>query len=160
MKTIKYYAGIGSRETPANILKIMETIAVYLNNQNYILRSGGAIGADKAFESQTTNKEIFRPNDSTKESIALAMSLHPNPHACKEYVQKLHGRNAQILLGRDLNKYVDFVICYTYEGKLLGGTAMGIRIANLYDIPVYNLGAHDGLDMFIERFPKCQVKQI
>lgn len=46
-----FYAGIGSRETPPYILVLMEEIAAKLYSQyNLILRSGGAGGADQAFQ--------------------------------------------------------------------------------------------------------------
>ena len=47
----KYYTGIGSRKTPENILKKFKDIATFLETKQYILRSGGAEGADSAFES-------------------------------------------------------------------------------------------------------------
>lgn len=46
----RYYTGIGSRETPRDILKLMEDIAFKLASKDYILRSGAAPGADAAFE--------------------------------------------------------------------------------------------------------------
>lgn len=45
-----YYTGIGSRETPKDICKLMEDIAFKLASKDYILRSGAAQGADTAFE--------------------------------------------------------------------------------------------------------------
>jgi len=45
-----YYAGIGSRSTPDNVLGIMEKLGIVLAKKGFILRSGGADGADKAFE--------------------------------------------------------------------------------------------------------------
>jgi predicted Rossmann fold nucleotide-binding protein DprA/Smf involved in DNA uptake len=51
----KYYAGIGSRETPKDICDIMTQLAIKLANNGWVLRSGGAKGADRSrFE-----KEIF-----------------------------------------------------------------------------------------------------
>lgn len=47
---MKYYTGIGSRETPKDICKLMEDIAFKLASKDYILRSGAAQGADTAFE--------------------------------------------------------------------------------------------------------------
>jgi len=45
-----YYAGIGSRETPIKILESMRLIASVFAKHGLILRSGGAEGADTAFE--------------------------------------------------------------------------------------------------------------
>jgi len=44
------YAGVGSRETPPEMLKKMTAISKKLAAQGYVLQSGGAIGADMAFE--------------------------------------------------------------------------------------------------------------
>ncbi len=60
----KSYAGIGSRETPAEILMYMTRIASFLESKGYTLFSGGASGADTAFEigvSNSGNKKIFLP---------------------------------------------------------------------------------------------------
>lgn len=46
----KYYSGIGSRDTPSNILSIMEEAAYRLARMNWVLRSGKAPGADAAFQ--------------------------------------------------------------------------------------------------------------
>ena len=40
------YAGIGSRETPDQVLQIMTDLAVALAKEKFTLRSGGAGGAD------------------------------------------------------------------------------------------------------------------
>jgi hypothetical protein len=45
---MKYYAGIGSRETPTQMLKDMTTFATLLRLGGYTLRSGAAPGADAA----------------------------------------------------------------------------------------------------------------
>ena len=46
----KIYTGVGSRDTPPAILAFMRTIASQLAADGWTLRSGGADGADKAFE--------------------------------------------------------------------------------------------------------------
>ena len=62
---MKYYTGIGSRTTPEHILKLMTKIGKYLALNGYVLRSGGANGADTAFEIGCDEgkgvKEIFIP---------------------------------------------------------------------------------------------------
>lgn len=47
---MKFYTGIGSRQTPKDILKLMEDIAFKLAMKGYVLRSGAAGGADTAFQ--------------------------------------------------------------------------------------------------------------
>jgi hypothetical protein len=57
----KYYAGIGSRETPEILIPIIDDIVICLNKLNYTLRSGGASGADSFFENKAKLKEIYLP---------------------------------------------------------------------------------------------------
>lgn len=105
-----------------------------------ILRSGGAFGADSAFEKGAgAAKEIFRGQDATKAAIELAGQYHPAWPACSSWARRLHGRNSMILLGQDLNDPVDFVVCWTPGGLVTGGTGQAIRVARAYNIPVLNL---------------------
>jgi hypothetical protein len=139
--SVLYYAGIGSRHSPKNMLPIMINLGMVMDLEGYTLRSGGAKGersADIAFASGTLRREIFRPIDATPESIKVAMSLHPAPHNCNDYTKKLHGRNVQIMLGRHLDEYVKFMVCWT-SNEERGGTSMGIRIAKKFGIDYFNL---------------------
>lgn len=136
-----YYAGIGNRETPSDILKDMTQIAAYLSSLNYILRSGAAQGADTAFEKGAIKKEIFIANDCTEEAMAYSSKFHPAWDRCSDFVKRLHGRNAMILLGQNLDTPVKFVVCYTSDGLASGGTGQAIRIAQDLGIQCFNL--HD-----------------
>jgi hypothetical protein len=148
---IKIYAGIGARKTPNHILRDMTFISKKLDNEGYILRTGGALGADNAFLKGSTNSEVFLPwkyyngevssNISpSEEAFAIAEKFHPAWYNCTSSTRSLHARNAHIILGNELNDPVNFVICYTPRGELIGGTALGIRIAEHYKIPIFNLG--------------------
>lgn len=141
---MKYFVGIGSRQTPEDILFIMTAISKYLTSKGWVLRSGGAMGADKAFEigavfGSQSKPEIFLGGDCTKEAIEFSSKFHPAWNRCKEYAKQLHGRNAMIVLGRNLDSPVNFVICWTPDGKDSGGTGQAIRIANSREIKVLNL---------------------
>lgn len=154
---MKYFAGIGARDTPIEVLEQMTDIGMGWTADGWTLRSGGAKGADSAFEEGAFNAncidpgmcptaEIFKANDCTTAAAILASMYHPNWNACSEYVRKLHGRNAQILLGRDLKTPVDLVICWTPNGFITGGTGQSIRMANGLSIPVLNLARDNILD--------------
>lgn len=135
-----YYAGIGSRETPCEVLAQMEGIARELFARGYILRSGGAQGADSAFElGAGIQKEIFRASDATPASLELASKYHPAWHRCSDYAKRLHARNGFQILGRDLFSPSRFVVCWTKDGGPTGGTGQAIRLATAYQIPVFNL---------------------
>lgn len=153
---MKAYAGIGSRRTPSEKLKEMETLAWFLSKY-YILRSGGADGADSAFANGAKAgggpMELYLPwpgyNDLRGENvyvlpsgvigqkaIDLARKFHPAPWRLSPAVLKLHARNALILLGKNLDDPVKFVACW---GDGQGGTEQGLRMAKEYEIPILNL---------------------
>lgn len=154
MKKTKYYAGIGSRQTPKEIQKIMTMVAETLATVGYILRSGGAEGADTAFEAGANSKEIYLPwpkfnrstsnyTDPTPRAFVLAQQFHPAWNRLSGPVQKLMARNAHQVLGQSLDSPVDFIICWTPKGLGEGGTGQALRMAEHYDIPVLDLGLYD-----------------
>jgi len=117
----------------------MARVARYLRAEGYTLRTGGAEGADQAFMSGAGTYHCYLSSVATPESMALAATYHPAWHKCDEFARRCHGRNAMIVLGSDLKAPVDFVICWTPDGKAVGGTAMGIHIAQAKKILVFNL---------------------
>lgn len=133
------YAGIGARVTPPKMLDWMTQMARWLQETGHMLRSGGAKGADRAFERGAGRAcEIFRADDATPEAYDLAAKYHPAWERCDAYAMALHARNGMILLGRDLNDPVDFVVCWTPGAQVVGGTGQALRIAEAYGIKVYN----------------------
>lgn len=139
------YAGIGSRETPEDVLEYMENLAEDFARYGWTLRSGGARGADTAFERGCIRgdgqKRIYLASDATPEAMEHAAEFHPNWPACSPYAKKLHARNSLIMLGDSLNEPVDIVVCWTPGGFKKGGTAQALRIAEYLKISVFNLGA-------------------
>lgn len=145
----RFYAGIGSRETPPHILKHMQGLGRRFAASGYVLRSGGADGADKAFEAGcdelSGNKEIYLPwrffngNESplyevSKEAMDLARRFHPKWSGLSHQSRLLIARNGYQVLGLDLNTPVDFISYWTPGGKILGGTGQALRIAKHYGI--------------------------
>lgn len=151
---MKIYTGIGSRETPSATLEHMIRIAVTLAQRGFTLRSGGADGADDAFEQGAqlarAPMEIYLPwagfNGRTKsprypgpEAFDMAAKFHPAWQHCKEGAMKLHARNCYQVLGADLRTPTQFVICWTPRGSGEGGTGQALRIAKAYNIPIFDL---------------------
>lgn len=138
------YAGIGSRKTPPDALKYMEGLAYEWAKHGCVLRSGGARGADSAFEKGAKAAggatEIFYAEDATPESLKHAAEFHPNWSACGPFARRLHARNSMIILGESLNDPVSIVVCWTPSGVKMGGTAQGLRIAEHHNITIANLG--------------------
>ncbi len=145
---MKYYAGIGSRETPSSLQPLIDKIVDRLSE--YTLRSGGAPGADSMFEKNAINKEIFLPwkdfnnNESllfkiTPDAYIMAKKYHPRYDTLSDGAKNMMARNCYQVLGFDLNTPVDFIICWTKDGKNIGGTSQALRIAQNLDIPIFNL---------------------
>jgi len=163
--SLKYYAGIGSRETPPEILEMMTKIAEGLS-RNYILRSGGAAGADTAFEKGSQGQKIIylpwtgfnnskeKFIDISTDAMLIAKEFHPNWQYLSYAARKLHARNCYQILGEDLSSPVDFVICWTPGGEEKGGTAQAIRIAKSYNIKIFNLAVAKDYDFWKEKI--CQ----
>jgi hypothetical protein len=152
------YAGIGSRKTPVPMLAVMTNIARELSPTGWQLRSGHADGADKAFERGAVHKEIHLPwpgynNQDVggiyvcpKPSVQIcdiAAAHHPKWDELTDAVKLLMCRNVTIVLGLELNTPAKMVICWTPEGRLVGGTAHGIKVAQAFDIPVFNISRNE-----------------
>jgi len=150
------YAGIGSRETPGDTLGLMRVIAKMLDENGYTLRSGGALGADRAFEEGAVGRnapELYLPwdgyngkrnrtkitQDALEKAEEIAARYHPAWHNCSQGARKMHTRNVLIVLGPDLTSWSKFVVCWTPKGKAGGGTGEAIRVAQAADIPVFDL---------------------
>lgn len=155
----KYYTGVGSRTTPRNILDLMINIARKLAIMKYVLRSGGAAGADTAFEQGAGGlSNIFTANMATQEAMAIAAKYHPAWDRCSVFARKLHGRNSFQVLGPNLCEPSNALICWTPDGCIshaertinTGGTGTAISIANAYNVPIFNLQRADHLDVWIK----------
>lgn len=167
------YAGVGSRQTPEPILQIMEKIGRRLAERGFLLRTGGAKGADQAFElgARATGGavEVFLPwpgyngygleagvyrGPLSTEAFQLAQEVHPAWANLSSGVRKLHARNMHQILGPSLDNPVRFVICWTLDGAETeaecsldtGGTGTAIRLASRYGIPVINLSRSKALE--------------
>lgn len=151
----RYYAGIGSRQTPTPVLHQMHRLAEVLEEVGYTLRSGHAHGADQAFATAVTRKQIMLPWEGYNGARSdqkiwfvganpyterVAAAFHPAWHNCTPGARKLHARNTAILAGlQPGDATVEFIICWTKDGKDSGGTGQAIRIAEAHHIPVFNL---------------------
>lgn len=152
---IKYFTGIGSRETPLEIGYLISQIAYKLAKQNYILRSGGALGADKFFEygcdAAKGKKEIYRPGNENnierniKELKEALKYDNINYEYITEDTRLLLRRNVNQILGDSLeNEYLKSSFCIFWTPILdiyrkAGGTRIAVRIADKYNIPLFNL---------------------
>lgn len=161
---MNYYTGIGSRDTPKHIIQFMEMIGRYMAYSGWTLRSGAADGADLAFErgcdEKFGKKEIYLPwkgfNHSKSELHPLNYPFtegekqftaqhHPAWHRCTPSARLLHQRNLRQLIGINaihgpLVQASKFIVCWTQNAALVGGTAQALRIGTDLKIPIINLG--------------------
>lgn len=151
----KYFTSIGSRSTPPSILEKMEEICFNLCSAGWILRSGGAEGADSVSASGCLRAkgqmEIYLPwkgfnniqspyYEVCPEALKLASTIHPAWGKLSQGAQRLHARNCYQVLGYDLKTPSKFIICWTKNAGPIGGTRTAIVLGEQNKIPVYNLG--------------------
>ena len=172
-KRMKIYAGIGSRRAPKNILNVMRKVAFYLAREGWTLVTGATRGADQAFaegalqgggrvvlwlpwrsyEQEWVGKmkrkygdlvtvNVLRNDD--RAAFESVFKYHPNPDALTRGVQKLHARNYRVVKG------VRFIVCWTPNGEITGGTGQALRIAMAMGIPIRNLGKPEYLKKILK----------
>lgn len=161
---MKAFGGIGSRDITDKYAIILLSISRKFAEQGYWLRTGAAIGADQScaigagkntilylpwknyekewVESRRELGSVIGCIEPSKEAIKLASEVHPAWDKCSNGAQLLHGRNAHIILGRNLSSPVEFVLYYsqTIGHEIIpSGTGLGVAIARKYSIPLYNV---------------------
>lgn len=170
--TVDWYAGIGARPvspkqptgTPKEVEAKMVAIGQGLAATGWGLRSGGAAGADDAFERGhrahgSGGMQIFLPEDgfngrsaNGKEYLltedaalkarteTITRKMHPAGDRLSGFALRAMSRNVYQVMGPDLASHSKAVVCYTHKGEEVGGTGQALRLASLYSIPVINLG--------------------
>lgn len=158
-----FYTGVGSRNTPLNVIKQMKQLGRRLAESKLVLRSGAADGADTAFEQGCDaaggDKQIYLPFknfngsastlfDIPQEAFDIAGTIHPKWSHLSLNVKRLLARDVLQVLGYDLNTPSSFVVCWTPDGyngrtgkytQQTGGTGMAVEVASKNLIDVYNL---------------------
>lgn len=173
---MRYYTGVGSRETPAVILDLMQEIAFKLACDGYVLRSGGADGADLAFQKgwergkRLTPAEIFIPWDgfnglshgqdgvvytlnrmpNSQQAERIAAEIHPVWDRLSRGAKALHTRNIYQVLGKTLDEPSRFLICYAKPTKtgVSGGTNTAVQVALQHGVKVFNLYEQENIERF------------
>lgn len=160
------YAGIGSRKTPKDILDVMANYAYVAGRHGWVLRTGGAPGADQAFERGAKlgdcKIEMYLPwpgfenhsyatlDEPADEAYEIAKRYHPAWGRLSHGAKKLIARNTHQVLGETLDDPATLVVCWTEGGKMKGGTAQALRIAEDYSIPIKNMGIPSDLEEIAE----------
>jgi hypothetical protein len=181
-RALRCYAGIGSHETPADTLALMEALAARLARDGWVLRTGLSRGADQAFYrgalassgrvelylprpgfeagarlgGEASNVHVLsRPSEAASE---LAAAFQPHWDRLSEHARALLARDAHQVLGADLQTPARFVACWTREGSLDGqglygeGTGQALRIAHDRGVPVVNLARPEHVECLADRW--------
>lgn len=162
MKQNLIYTGVGARATPGRILELMDVFAELVSSKgNWLLRSGGATGADSAFERGCSRvrglQEIYLPWPGFEGSYSKRIIQEKEVSKILTYYvnngimtrshinnmspgqKKMHARNYYQIMGMD-NTPTNLVVCWTPGGRVEGGTATAIKLARHKNILVRNLG--------------------
>ena len=169
-----YYTGVGPRQIPQDVYDRLYRLGAFLGSLGWVLRSGGADGADTAFEKGADSvggqKEIYLPwkrfnkNPSslfevTPAAIEASLRFHPTAHLITKHgVRCIMGRNLYQVLGQTMDTPSKFLVTWTpystmdalNHGKKIGGTGQAIRIADHYRVPLYNLSEGDDFESLHE----------
>ncbi len=170
---VMFYTGIGSKKTPPHIGEVITRLAELACARGYVLRSGGAPGADTFFEEGAGDqKEIYLPWEkfngnpsplhdksiqTSCQAYQTAERFHPAWSRLTWAVKKLMVRNVYQVLGSKMDAPSDFVLCWapikklSSDGRILdveGGTGLAVRLAVYHEIPVYNLNFQPHFDFF------------
>lgn len=164
--------GIGTRKTDRQAFAMLYKIARRMAYQGWELRSGGAIGADTAWErgwdgfdtkqiyltrgtspviaKNTACGRISDYGDIWLEAEDIASRIHPRWENLDEASQALHTRNVFQILGLDLQSKTDVVAAYAPPAgnSVKGGTATAFNLARAKGIPAFNLWTIEGQRKF------------
>ena len=173
------YAGLGSRETPADVLALMEALGERLAGERWLLRTGLSPGADQAFYRGALlcggEVELYLPwpgfqADARLDIEGASVRELPQPSAAAcELAQRFHerwkqlepperqllARDAHEVLGADLSSPAELLVCWTADGSLDGeelyedGTGQALRIASEHGVPVLNLARREDVEQLV-----------
>lgn len=173
-----YYTGVGSRDTPDNVIRWFKIYADVLAQLGLTLRSGAAPGADAAFEEGCDRveglKEIYLPWKNFQKSTSQFQGVSPEAQMLaaevygpqysylKRPVKLLMSRNIYQVTGLTLDKPSKFVLCWTPDGcssanersKKSGGTGQAIAYASTLGIPIFNIQRDGVEDAFLQYLNK------
>lgn len=132
-----FYTGIGSRETPEHICRMMKDIAAVAAMKGYTGRSGGANGADNAFEEGFLAIAPHLPEENTAEfDVYVPWARFNGRYGPKHKRHNIILPSANEWDAEQIMKTVHPI--YAKGGKLTGG-ALSLHTRNVYQVLGYNL---------------------
>jgi hypothetical protein len=135
----------------------MTAFGAFAHQNGWWIRSGHADGADYAFEEGAGRSCIVylpwwgfneqKPLHGTprikeevdQRALAIVRKHEPYVDELNKPMQLIKCRNVYQILGENLDRPVQVVICWTKGGAAIGGTGLAMKIASDKNIPVLNL---------------------
>jgi hypothetical protein len=161
-KFYKAYVGTGNKDAPPEIIGQIKRLASELETFGFTVRVSGGDGCDETFEASAKDVELHLPwkgfagkqSKSTFNSPmakAIARMFHPAYDGLNFRAQGFLAKNVRLVLGKDLNSYARFVLCWSEDGcesgesktSKTGFVGHTIAIASGVKIPVFNLAKPD-----------------
>lgn len=164
----RIYAGIGSRETPPEVLSLITQLAGRLEQEGWLLRTGDAHGADRAFMTGVQDprkRAVYLPGEYSRglragdpgiynskalpswpQAQELARQYHGNYEYLSPFVKDLMARSSHQVLGPNLDRPADLIVAWTPGGRVTRGTGQALRIAQDRGIEIRNLGNPEVLE--------------
>jgi len=154
---LKYYTGIGSKDTPQAELARMEKIGSFLGDLGYVLRTGDAVGAERAFEQGALNTKalVQKWRSDTSYFPLPEWATEKASEVCWEkplermkafQISRVTQRVFQVFGDSvDIQHPVDFVVYWSLSDPLSpltdseGDLRYTVRVAHKAGIPTYNL---------------------
>jgi hypothetical protein len=151
------YAGLGSRRTPAGVLRFIGELAVRLGAAGWTVRAGALPGPETAFERAAAGAgvpyELYLPwagfeyraaatlTEPQPAAYELVAEHHPAWGTLPPAGQRLAARAAHLILGPDLTAPapVSFVLCWTPLAQCGGSTSTALRVAAAHGIEIRDL---------------------
>lgn len=151
-------------DAPDDLNVVMEKVSNLLNNNGYTVRLGGNKGLEEIPEQKFTRKELHLPwrgfnekeSKSTfnaKEAYVLAKQCSPVYDKLPDVVKAFLARNVRLILGRQLNSPLLFLITWSKDGCeaaknrsiKTGNVGHVIAMADLMHVPVFNLANENAI---------------
>lgn len=167
------YAVVGNRDTPAGALALAKDMAAKLASRGFTARLGGMDGLDKtiadaltpqAYELQLPWKNFggfeSKTSYSSPEVMAIAKHFSDTWDTLKLPIQGFLGKNVRVLLGEKTKSIAMFLVVHSEDGaehirevtSRTGSVGHAIKIANHFNIPVFNLQKQDALTRLYQQF--------
>jgi hypothetical protein len=133
-----HWTGVGSQKTPPQVGQVMTRLSAYFETLRFVLRTGGASGADTYFYNGLNRKndntlqmfhpwkgfsssgsdDHYRAHYPQNKAFEMMEEIHPKPRLLTQAGRKLHARNIHQVLGPDLDHPIKsaFLVCWTPGG--------------------------------------------